>query len=320
MAPELRHLRYLLAVAEHGNFTRAAEDLHVSQPTLSQQIRQLERLVGVPLLDRTGRSVRLTDAGAVYAEHPRRALRELAAADLAVHDVEDLTRGRLRLAVTPTFTAYLVGPLIAEFRARYPGIALHVLETAQDAMESALLADEIDLGIAFADAPIPGLDTTALFEEDLSLVVGEHHPLVGERGPSSADRSTSPLPIAVLADQELALLSRDFATRGHIDDYLAAHGVTPRIAVETNAIPSVLEIVRRTTLATVLPPAIAHAQPGLGTLVLDPPLPTRTVALLRREHSYRSAATRAFTRLCREWVRAHLPPPRVPERKTETRA
>ncbi|MFE3188174.1 transcriptional regulator CynR [Nocardia sp. NPDC059240] len=315
MTPELRHLRYLLAVAEHGNFTRAAEDLHVSQPTLSQQIRQLERLIGVPLLDRTGRSVRLTDAGAVYAEHARRALRELAAADLAVHDVEDLTRGRLRLAVTPTFTAYLVGPLIAEFRARHPGITLHVLETAQDAMESALLADEIDLGIAFADTPIPGLDTTALFEEDLSLVVGEHNPLV--RAPRSARK---PLPIAALADQELVLLSRDFATRGHIDDYLAAHGVTPRIAVETNAVPSVLEIVRHTTLATVLPPAIAHAQLGLDTVTLEPPMPTRTVALLRREHAYPSAAARAFLRLSGAWVHAHLPPPRIPERKTEIQA
>ncbi len=69
---ELRHLRYLLAVADHGNFTRAAEALHVSQPTLSQQIKQLEREVGVPLLDRSGRTVRLTDAGEAYALHGRR--------------------------------------------------------------------------------------------------------------------------------------------------------------------------------------------------------------------------------------------------------
>lgn len=75
MGPELRHLRYLIAVAEHGNFTRAAEELHISQPTLSQQIKQLERVVGVQLLDRGGRGVRPTDAGEAYVHYARRALR-----------------------------------------------------------------------------------------------------------------------------------------------------------------------------------------------------------------------------------------------------
>ena len=69
----LRHIRYLLAVADHGNFTRAAEALHVSQPTLSQQIRQFEESLGVPLLDRSGRSVRPTDAGEAYIRYARRA-------------------------------------------------------------------------------------------------------------------------------------------------------------------------------------------------------------------------------------------------------
>ncbi|MGW4356223.1 transcriptional regulator CynR [Nocardia sp. NPDC004582] len=306
VTPELRHLRYLLAVAEHGNFTRAAEDLHLSQPTLSQQIRQLERLVGVPLLDRTGRSVRLTDAGVVYAEHARRALRELTAADRAVHDVEDLARGTLRLALTPTFTPYLVGPLIAEFRAIHPGITLEVSESAQEAMESAILADDLDLGIAFLGTPTPGVEATPLFEENLSLVVGEH------------STARSPLPIADLAHAELALLSPDFATRGHIDDYLRAHAVTPRIAVQANAVQSVIEIVRRTGLATVLPPAIAMAYPGLRAIDLDPPMPTRTVALLRRDQAYRTAANRAFTQLTIGWVRDRLPPPRIPLQQNET--
>lgn len=86
----LRHIRYLLAVAEHRNFTRAAEALHVSQPTLSQQIRQLEEALGTQLLDRTGRTVRATDAGAAYIGYARRALRELEAGERAVHDVRDL--------------------------------------------------------------------------------------------------------------------------------------------------------------------------------------------------------------------------------------
>ncbi|WP_040718973.1 LysR family transcriptional regulator, partial [Nocardia veterana] len=136
---ELRHIRYLLAVADHGNFTRAAESLHISQPTLSQQIKQLERHLGVALLDRSGRTVRLTDAGEAYAQHARLALRDLDAGERAIHDVQDLSRGHLRVAMTPTFTAYLIGPLIHRFRAAHPGITLTVRETTQDRIESDLL-------------------------------------------------------------------------------------------------------------------------------------------------------------------------------------
>ncbi|GAA2424162.1 transcriptional regulator CynR [Streptomyces mauvecolor] len=292
MAPELRHLRYLLAVAEHGNFTRAAEELRISQPTLSQQIKQLERTVGVQLLDRSGRAVRLTDAGETYAHYARSALRDLAAAERAVLDTADLSRGSLRLAVTPTFTAYLVGPLVAELHTRHPGIALDVRELAQDRIEAALLADELDLGIAFDGPHLPGIEAAALFTETLGLVVGAPAPGHGE------------LAVRDLAERQLALLSGDFATRGHIDAYLGHHHVTPRIAVEANSIQALTEIVRRTPLATVLPDAVTHDHPHLAPVALDPPLPARTVALLRRESAYRSAAARAFTRLTHDLVRA----------------
>ena len=294
MAPELRHLRYLLAVAEHGNFTRAAEDLHLSQPTLSQQIKQLERTVGAQLLDRTGRSVRLTDAGTVYVDHARRALRELSAAERAVHDVEDLARGHLRLAVTPTFTAYLIGPVAAELRSRHPGITLTLTETTQDLIESGLLADEFDLGIAFTGPHLGGIDATALFTETLSLVVGSRR---------AGSAQCSPLAVQNLADQDLALLTVEFATRRHIDAYLRENRISPRIMVEANSIQAVIEIVARTGLATVLPDAITHDHPQLVPVPLAPTLP-RTVVLLRREHAYQSAASRAFTQLIERWVHA----------------
>src|SRR3984885_16365621 len=99
----LRHIRYLQAVAEHQNFTRAAEALHVSQPTLSQQIRQLEDLLQVQLLDRSGRTVRPTDVGEVYLQYARKALRELEAGRRAIHDVHNLSRGSLGIARRPTF-------------------------------------------------------------------------------------------------------------------------------------------------------------------------------------------------------------------------
>src|SRR5689334_22034618 len=164
---ELRHVRYLLAVAEHGNFTRAAEALHISQPTLSQQIRQLERALGVQLLDRSGRAVRLTDAGEAFAGHARLALRDLDAGERAVHDVRDLTRGHLRVAMTPSLTAYLIGPLVHRFRTAYPGITLTVAETTQDRIEADLLADRLDVGLAFSGSHAAGIDSAPLFIEYL---------------------------------------------------------------------------------------------------------------------------------------------------------
>ncbi|MGW2592082.1 transcriptional regulator CynR [Streptomyces sp. NPDC001515] len=292
-ALELRHLRYLLAVAEHGNFTRAAEELHISQPTLSQQIRQLERALGVQLLDRTGRTVRPTDSGAVYLAHARSALRDLAAAERAVHDVTDLSRGHLRLGVTPTFTAYLVGPLAAGLHTRHPGLTLSLTEATQDRVEAALLADALDLGIAFTGDHHPGVTATALFEETLTLVTGDRSP----------GAPTGPLPVDALANVELALLSGDFATRTHIDAYMARHRTAPRITVEANSVQALTEIVQRTSLATVLPDAVTHDHPHLAPVPLEPPLPTRTVALLRRTDAYESAASRAFTRLVHDLAR-----------------
>ncbi|MFJ7272357.1 transcriptional regulator CynR [Streptomyces sp. NPDC099050] len=297
MALELRHLRYLLAVAEHASFTRAAEELRISQPTLSQQVKQLESTIGVQLLDRTGRGgVRLTDAGEAYVQHARRALGDLAAAERAVHDVADLSRGHLRLAVTPTFTAYLVGPLAAELHARHPGVALDVKDMAQDRIEAGLLADELDLGIGFDGPHPPGITATPLYAETLGLVTAAH--------PAAGSQAPRPLPVSALADRQLALLSDDFATRGHIDAYLAGHRVRPRIAVEANSVQTLTEIVRRTDLSTVLPDAVTEDHPHLVPVPLEPPLPTRTVALLGRENAYRSAAARAFTRLAHDHVRA----------------
>ncbi|SEM02416.1 transcriptional regulator CynR [Rhodococcus maanshanensis] len=292
---ELRHIRYLLAVADHGNFTRAAESLHVSQPTLSQQVRQLERALGVQLLDRSGRTVRLTEAGEAYAHHARLALRDLDAGERAVHDVQDLSRGHLRVAMTPTITAYLIGPLVHQFHAAHPGVTLTVVETTQDRIEADLLADRIDLGIAFTGTHAAGIDNAELFSENLSLVVGSAHPLAGR---------SEPLPARELAAHPLALLSRDFATRTHIDGYFDACAIAPSIGVEANSIGALVEFVRRGRLATVLPDAITRDHPELLPIALTPALPTRTVEILRRGTAYHSAASRAFATIAQTLARS----------------
>jgi len=281
----LRHIRYLLAVAEHRNFTRAAEALHVSQPTLSQQIKQLEENLGAPLLDRTGRRISLTDAGQAYVRYARLALQDLQAGTRAIHDVQDLRRGHLRLAMTPTFTAYLIGPLLARFYALYPGITLSIEELTQDRIEAALGEDLLDIGIGFTGEHGVEIDCEALFVEELSLVVSASHPERNQRA---------------WLEQPLVLLNTGFATRRYIDDYCHRQGVKPQIAMEANSISAIIEIVRSTPLATILPRALAEAQAGLHAVVIEPALPQRTAALLSRKGGYRSAACAAFVALIKE--------------------
>ena len=229
-----RHINYFLAVAEHGSFTRAASALHVSQPALSQQIRQLEESLGVPLFDRSGRTIRLTDAGEVWRQYASRALQELGAGKRAIHDVADLTRGSLRIAVTPTFTSYFIGPLMADFYARYPSITLQLQEMSQEKIED------------------------------------------------------------MLCRAELVLLSAEYATREQIDHYCEKAGLHPQVVIEANSISAVLELIRRTSLSTLLPAAIATQHDGLKAISLAPPLLERTAVLLRRKNSWQTAAAKAF--------------------------
>lgn len=287
----LRHIRYFLAVAKHRNFTRAAEALHVSQPTLSQQIRQLEHTLGVQLLDRTGRSIQLTDAGAAYVRYAQRALQDLEAGARAIHDVQELSRGSLRLAMTPTFTAYLIGPLLEKYNRRYPNITLNVFEMSQDRMETLLKEDALDLGIGFDDTRSPDIETQVLFVEALAMVVGRSHPRAKKR---------AALTLREFEGEALVLLNEEFATRHYIDRYCRQHGITPRITMEVNSISAVIELVRRSTLATLLPAAIVREHSELCLVGLEPALPRRTAAMLLREGAYRSAAARAFITLALE--------------------
>ncbi|HBN5735886.1 TPA: transcriptional regulator CynR, partial [Escherichia coli] len=257
-----RHINYFLAVAEHGSFTRAASALHVSQPALSQQIRQLEESLGVPLFDRSGRTIRLTDAGEVWRQYASRALQELGAGKRAIHDVADLTRGSLRIAVTPTFTSYFIGPLMADFYARYPGITLKLQEMSQEKIEDLLCRDELDVGIAFAPVHSPELEAIPLLTESLALVVAQHHPLA----------ACEQVALSRLHDEKLVLLSAEFATREQIDHYCEKAGLHPQVVIEANSISAVLELIRRTSLSTLLPAAIATQHEGLKAISLAPPL------------------------------------------------
>jgi LysR family cyn operon transcriptional activator len=284
----LRHLRYLLAVADHGGFTRAAEALHVSQPTLSQQIRQLEETLGVSLFDRTSRTVKATDAGQAYIECARRVLVELEAGKRALHDVKDLSRGTLRLAMTPTFMAYLVGPLVRDYAAKFPNIHLQIFELSMDDIEAGLLDDSLDIAIAFTPVRSPDIECVPAFVETLGVVVGHRHPLYERQIPLSPKE---------MAQLEFALLTPDFITRSSVDEYFRQQNITPKVAIEVNSVSTLLEVIRHTPMATILPEPIATAERALRRIELQGEAPRRDAALLRRKNNYHSAASVAFANL-----------------------
>lgn len=290
----LRHIHYFLAVAEHRNFTRAASALYVSQPALSQQIKQLEESLGTRLFDRSGRSIALTDAGQVYAGYARRALRDLEEGKRAIHDVSDLSRGTLRIAITPTFTPYLIGPLVRSFHRRYANIRLQIEEMSQERMEERLLDDDFDLGIAFEDVHSADIESRFLLEERLALVINRDHPLAGQQS----------LDVPTLGTLSLVLLNAEFATREQIDRYCRQHELQPKVMMEANSVSAVIEMVRNTPLASLLPAQVTQQREDLLALTLTPAELKRNAVLLLRKGAYMSAAAQAFISLAEAFAAA----------------
>jgi LysR family cyn operon transcriptional activator len=289
----LRPIRYVLTVADLKNFTRAAEALHISQPALSQQIRQLESELGGQLFDRSGRTVSLTDFGRAYIEHAKQALAHLDAGRRALHDLRDLTRGLVRLAYTPTFSEYLIDPALRRFRAAHPAVVIELSEKPLEEIEGALARDELDLGIGFTDVRSEEIHAHPLFDERIALVVSKRHPLARRR---------KPVPAADLAATPMAMLSSDFVVRQFADAWFRGHEIRPPVMVQANTVGTVLKLVKQGELASILPSAVIGEHEGLVSLAVAPGLPQRTAALLTRRNAYTTLAAKAFSEMLIELV------------------
>ncbi len=297
-----RPLQYLIAVAEHGSFTRAAEALYVSQPTLSQQIKQLEDSLTLPLLDRSGKTVRLTDAGETYVYHARRAWSELEAGTRAVQDVQNLSRGSLRIGWTP-ITDFLTCSLLDQFIRKYPGISLTTLEMPADEIEMAVSDDLIDFGIVFSkpisiDQSKPyNIKSCVLFEEKLCLAIGNSHARAGQKERISAKQ---------LDRENMIMLNTDFVLRRKVDSYCTDNNISPNIAMETDSLSVIIEMVQSGALSTILPESIVYSQCGLYSLIAAPRLPVQVITIICRNKGYKSPACIAFSELAMAWSENRL--------------
>lgn len=190
---ELRHLRYFTALAECLNFTRAAERVHVTQSTLSHQIRQLEEEVGHELFDRIGRRVLLTEAGETFLGYASKALREVDQGLGELKRAAGALTGEVRIGATHTFNLGFVPECLAAFLARHPTVKISVEELAADAIAQRLLEGTLDVGIAYQPAEPGRLWFEPLYSEEMVLVVGAGHALASRRRVRMVELHRQPL-------------------------------------------------------------------------------------------------------------------------------
>jgi DNA-binding transcriptional LysR family regulator len=294
---ELRQLRYFVAVARRRHFTAAAEIVGVAQPALSQQIRLLERELGLDLFDRSGRRVRLTSAGEVFLARAERVLAEVESAVAEMEEFAGLLRGRLVVGALPSLAGRLMPPLLAGFHARHPGLDLAMREESSAQLLALVEAGEVDLAVVHQPATATRPEAVALeplFAEDLVAVVAP--------GRRLAERDV--IPVGALRDEPLLLSKPGSGIRRVVLDACAAAGFAPRIAFESDGVATLRALAAEGLGVAVLPRSEATVVgPPVVALPLTEPALTRTVALAWPAARYLTAAATAFLAFARGRLR-----------------
>ncbi len=290
---QLRHLAYFVAVADEGSFTRAADNLGVSQPTLSKQIQALENSLGTRLLVRDRAGIELTSAGEALLPHAQRILIEAENATRSVHEVASLQRGRVRMGATPSMVEGLLAPVLTRFRAEHPAIDLEVHEAGSRDLTAELSTGRIDVALLIVPlaAHIPDLETSVVYTERLVLA-----------SPADSDMPDE-MDVADLADLPLVMFREGYDLRDVTLRACHAAGFEPRLSVEGGEMGSVLRFVESGLGYAVVPDIVMGARAGLRrTRLVSPPL-SRSIAVAHGPIETLPLAARAFRALLIEMVK-----------------
>ncbi|HZD65492.1 MAG TPA: LysR substrate-binding domain-containing protein, partial [Acidimicrobiales bacterium] len=248
---ELRHLRYFVAVAEERHFARAATRLHIAQPPLSQQIRQLEAELGTPLLTRTTRKVELTPAGELLLERARRILTEVEGASVDVARAERGAVGRLAVGFTGSATYELLPSIAHALRSELPDVKLELHgEMLTPAQVEALTAGTLDVGLLRPPVRSPHLWVQVIRREPLVAVLPTGHPIAGERS----------LKLAKLASEPFIVYPSDFRSVIHDAVELACHkaGFEPQVAQQASETSTLVSLVAAGIGVALVPASVQH--------------------------------------------------------------
>lgn len=307
---ELRHLRYFLAVATAQNFTKAADTLHVSQPSLSVQIRDLEEELGTRLFDRLGRTIALTQAGILFRDHAERALREVEQAAQLIRELDGAQRGRLVVGTLATVNSYLIPPLVSQFKQRFPGVHLQVHSQPSAEIVAGLMANRLDLGLCLLPVPEAQLTAIPLFDEQLVLVAPARHRLAQSR-----------LRMKDLGGLPLVLMPADYCLRKMVEEECAQARVTTKVVLEMTSPEGILQAVAEGAGLTILPELYVRqrlAHSNLRMIDLYDPVPRHSVGLAYRMNRYQNLASKEFGTLCRSIMANLLAQPASPRFRQAT--
>jgi LysR family hydrogen peroxide-inducible transcriptional activator len=290
---EIHQLRYLVAVAETGNFTRAAERCNVTQPSLSQQIINLEQEVGHKLFHRLGRKAVLTEAGATFLDRARRILFEVENAAKELSDHPSLER-RIAVGAVQTVMPYLLLPLLGTCRKELPNLSIDAREDFRADLVRAVVEGELDLAVVPLPVEDHRISIERILTEPLLLVVGKGHPIA---------RRTE-ISLEEIAEENFISMGTGSTLAEQIRVFFGGLNFAPRIAYRCAQVPTVKQFVSMGFGISILPQlARQEHDEDLVYLRLTGSQPTRDIAVIRHMQRYQSRGAEQFLALLREHTR-----------------
>jgi LysR family transcriptional regulator, carnitine catabolism transcriptional activator len=288
---DLHQLRSFVAVARLGNFTRAAERLNLSQPSLSLQIRQLEQELGLRLLDRSTRSVTLTRAGEDFLPTAARLLDDFQSAIGTVADLAARRRGRVAVAVLPSVAAELLPQAIALLRARHPDIVVSLRDDVAEHIPARVRSGEVDFGLGAIDGVDADLSGAPLITDELIAVLPRVHPLAN-------GAKTTPLKATwrALAKHPFVAMSRDSSVRQLTEQAFARNGLVLEPAFEAKYMSTAIGLIAQGLGVGTLPSSAVSMvrQAGLAHAEIHRPVMKRRIGIITRRGRSLSPAAQAL--------------------------
>ncbi len=291
---ELRQLRYFVAIVDHGSLSRAAVILHVAQPALTQQLRQLEEELGVQLLHRSAQGVLSTDAGKVFYEHAQAILKQVADARSAVAQSAERPSGAVTLGLPHSISGALALPLLTAARAHHPEITLQLTEELTGNLGEQLKSGRINLAVLLDDGQLAQFATTPLVEEELQFIC---------RADAAYSKGKQSLTLQQALATTLILPGLQHGVRPRIEAVARAAGLSVGDVIEINSIAILKSALLADMGATLLPSAPVLDELQRGTLraqrIYQPSI-SRTVVLCHSRNIPLTNAAAAISRLVRQ--------------------